>query len=336
MWVKVIFNPASAQGRARGQFALLDSLLEDLGIRYTIVATPYLEEIAGQAARAREEGYDLVAAVGGDGTFREAARGLLEAAGLRAGGTATNSSPDFARFDKRNRPDLPSGSGEDGGLLPLAIIPSGTGNGLAYSLGLPGTFYEAVNLIKSGQEKRIDVARVNGEIFLNVAGAGLDAEVAGMAKKLPYIKGIPAYAITTLNYLHNFEALELTLDIDGKKVRRQALLVAVGNGGYYGMGLNIIPPARMDDGWLDVCLVEELSPLELTTFLPLLLAGRHGQHPRVKLLRGKKIVVTSDRQARLHRDGDLAGVTPATFEVVPGALPVLVPRAGLGRGTSAG
>ncbi|MCL4426434.1 MAG: diacylglycerol kinase family lipid kinase [Firmicutes bacterium] len=322
MTVKVIFNPASAQGRARGQFALLDSLLEELDLHYTIVATSRLEEIAIHAARAREEGYDLVAAVGGDGTFREVARGLLEA-------TSSSRSAREMPVRQRTASGATAGtldsSGPKSQALPLALIPSGTGNGTAYSLGLPVGLFEAVRLLKSGREKTIDVARVNGDIFLNIAGAGLDAEVAGMAKKLPYIKGIPAYAITTLNYLHNFESLELTMDIDGKKMRRQVLLVAIGNGGYYGMGLNIIPAARVDDGWLDVCLVEEMSPLELTTFLPLLLAGRHGQHPRVKTLRGKKISITSDRPARLHRDGDLTGVTPAVVEVVPGALKVLAP-----------
>ncbi len=294
--VPVIFNPLAFQGQARQHWPAVAQALAGLRVRYDLVEVADLPAVAPTVRELLRAGAPVVAAAGGDGTVRECAAAL-------------------------------AGTG-----VPLAVLPLGIGNGTSYSLGLPTSPEAAVMALVRGVRRRVDlataaVAGAAGRSFLNVAGAGLDAEVAGGAKRLPYLKGIPAYVVTTLNSLHSFEPFPVRVEVGGRAVSRTALLVAVGNGGYYGRGVRILPHARPDDGLLDVGVVEAMSPVELAAFLGALVAGRADQHARVWTARGRQVRIETGSAALVQLDGDVVGSTPAAFEAVPGALEVLVPEA---------
>lgn len=241
--------------------------------------------------RAAEEGYELVAALGGDGTISEVANGILRAAAER-------------------RPAL-------------GVLPGGTGNDFARTLGIPRTPVEAAHALFDGETRLLDAGLVNQRYFVNVSGVGFDAEVAREANAIVRkVGGIAAYVIAILKELWTFSLAPVELTIDHETTTRNVLLVAVGNARFCGGGLMLCPTAEPADGTLDVILGEDLTKLETLLLLPRLFKGTHIHHPKVKSYRATKVTVSSSRTLSVQSDGEIIGTVPVTFGLVPSALKV--------------
>jgi len=228
--------------------------------------------------------------------------------------------------------------------VPLGIIPAGTGNGVAYSLGLPLDPWEACRVIATGPVVACDLGRIEfapetGDRptgFLNVAGAGLDAAITETYERTGLgLRGVPGYAVAALRSLASHAPALLDLTLDGRPLTLSALLVAVGNGPFYGKGIRIVPSAMPADGFLDVCVVLEVGLADLSTLVPLVLLGRHTGHPKVRTFRVREAFISprpgATKPPLVQADGDLVGRLPARFSVIPGGVR-LVSQAGADSG----
>jgi diacylglycerol kinase (ATP) len=268
--------------------------LRQRGIQPQILRTEQPGHAVELASAAARSGMDLLLVSGGDGTVRDAVQGLVEA--------------------------------EDGSDVPVGILPGGTGNDLIRTLGVPAVLAAALDVALAGEERALDVWRWNEAAFVNVAGVGLDAAVAGTAnRKLGRMRGTPAYLAAFFLTLPGARPTEIRLEWPGGAWSGRAWLTAFGNGRCYGGGMQIAPEAVPDDGLLDLVVVEDLSKLELLRQFPRIFAGTHIRHPRVKSFRVESVRVEAPPQEATI-DGELIGSTPASVTRAARRLRVRVPR----------
>jgi YegS/Rv2252/BmrU family lipid kinase len=220
--------------------------------------------------------------------------------------------------------------------LPVGLVPLGTANDLARTLGLPDDIDGAVAVACRGRPVRIDVGRINDCLFANVASLGLGPQVTRrLSARLKQRIGILGYPKALLGAYRDTKPFRCRVKVDGgEPVTLRTVHVAIGNGRHYGGGATVDECASIDDGMLDLYA---LSPMPLWRFIlrgPWLKYGRHRRVDGVRTLHGRRMVVDTSRRLRISADGELVGHTPATVEVLPGALRVMVPRAGDADGLS--
>jgi diacylglycerol kinase (ATP) len=235
--------------------------------------------------RAIADGVEVVYAVGGDGTVHEVAKRLI------------------------------------GTPLALGVVPTGSGNGFARHIGLP---IDIGGSLRSCREQRIvsiDTATVNGEPFIGTMGIGFDAWVAHHFAS-SRMRGLRMYVALAARGFLRFASEEYELTVDGASERRSAFLIAVANASQYGNNARIAPVASLQDGVLDVVVVEKLSALAI----PRLFTGTLDRARGVRMLRGKRVEIRRSSAGPAHVDGEPV-MLPAmlTIEIVPQSLRVLVP-----------
>lgn len=290
----VIVNPTAGGGRAA---RLIPWLRERLALRgdADLLITGRAGDAERRAAEVAERGEDRVIAVGGDGTVQEVLNGLM------ARGTAT---------------------------AQLGIVPVGTGNDLARSLGLPADPGAAWKVAMGRATQLTDVGRArNGNgverWFASAGGIGFDAQVAtAMAQRRGWQASRGGYLLTTLSELRRFENRRVRIVLDGEVLERDVLLVAIANGAYYGGGMRIAPGAVPDDGLLDVCVVGDISRLTALRQLPNLYRGTHVRHRAVSMHRALAIEIDGSSATRVHLDGEPFGSLPLAIALVPAAIEV--------------
>ena len=245
----------------------------------------------GQAKSAVSAGVDLVLACGGDGTVTACAEGV-------------------------------TGSG-----VPLAIIPMGTGNLLARNVGLPMGLDEALAVALGDAQQPIDAGRVNGTLFVVMAGLGLDARMlSDTSDQLKKRLGWVAYAISAVRHLGD-RPLRVAVSADGGRRRRmRANALIVGNVGWLRGGLPLLPDARPDDGMLDAVVLIAGGLTGWLTATAAILLRRQAQGG-IYRLQFTKLVVTLDREQPWELDGEVMGSTRRlTVEAQPGALLLRMPQ----------
>jgi diacylglycerol kinase (ATP) len=216
----------------------------------------------------------------------------------------------------------------------IAVLPSGTGQDLARSQGIPSDIDEAVRVALEGETRTIDVGRVelaDGEsrFFANVGSVGMSGAVARRANAMTKRFGGKAtffYALTR-EFLA-WQNTRVTVELD-ERIRREGAMhdVIVANGRCHGGGMKLAPDARQDDGLFDVVTIGDISKLDFVTTAPKLYSGRYLAHPKVELLRSSTVAIDAAQPLPLEVDGEPIGTTPARFEVVPAALRLRVPPA---------
>ena len=214
----------------------------------------------------------------------------------------------------------------------MGIVPVGSGNDLARSLGLPIELASAWRTAIGYATRRIDVARArNGSgaerWFASAGGIGFDAQVAAaMADRSGWQAGREGYLLATLAELRRFHNRRVRLKIDGVTATADVLFVAIANGEFYGGGMRIAPGASVDDGRLDVCVVGDISRLTVLRQLPNLYRGTHVNHPAVSMRSGTIIEVDGDADTRIHLDGEPFGVLPLHVSISHRGLAVASAR----------
>jgi diacylglycerol kinase (ATP) len=216
----------------------------------------------------------------------------------------------------------------------IAVLPSGTGQDLARSQGIPSDIDEAVRVALEGETRTIDIGRVelgDGEsrFFANVGSVGMSGAVARRANAMTKRFGGKAtffYALTR-EFLA-WQNTRVTVELD-ERIRREGAMhdVIVANGRCHGGGMKLAPDARQDDGLFDVVTIGDISKLDFVTTAPKLYSGRYLAHPKVELLRSSTVAIDAAQPLPLEVDGEPIGTTPARFEVVPAALRLRVPPA---------
>ncbi len=205
----------------------------------------------------------------------------------------------------------------------LGIIPAGTGNDVARYFDIPrGDPEAAADLVIAGRTRTVDLARSGAKYFVTVLAAGFDAIVNERANRMTWPKGQMRYNLATLAELRVFEPLPYILQIDGRQLELEAMLVAVGNGPSFGGGLRITEGALLDDGMLDVVIIKPMSKAGLIRTYPKLFKGTHVTHPQYEHHLARSVTIAAPGIVS-YADGERFGPLPLTVECVAGALTVL-------------
>jgi diacylglycerol kinase (ATP) len=295
MQVAVIINPISGTGGRPGvadaRAALAAATLQARGLDAETVITERPGHARELARGALERGARLLVAWGGDGTANEVASAV-------------------AFTDAA-----------------FAIVPSGSGNGFARELHIPLASEDALAVALDGVDRIVDAGELDGRLFFNIAGIGLDARVAqrfatgGLVRR-----GFLRYLEITTHEVFTYRPDEHSVVVDGDVQRTRALVVAVCNSRQYGNGAIIAPHARVDDGLLDVVVIEDRSILAIAWQVPRVFSGKIDRVPGVSIRRGAHVEVTSGRPVIYHVDGEpFVGGASVTARVHPRALRVRTP-----------
>jgi diacylglycerol kinase (ATP) len=236
----VIINPVSGPRRRQPVSACRALAVEAFvrhGAEVEVLVTGGRGEARLFATRARSAGVDLVAAWGGDGTINEVASALV--------------------YSETR----------------LAIVPGGSGNGLARDLGVPLDPAAALELAATGSRRLIDAGQIDQSWFFNVAGVGLDAQIAEHIARPGVRRGFSGYAAITFIELPRYRAQRYTIEQGGTSTAYRALIIAIANSRQYGNGAQIAPMARLDDGHLDLVVVEAQPLWRLLAQIPAFFNG---------------------------------------------------------------
>ena len=294
----VFVNSSAGGGRARIHLPRIRKLFGLLQLQVEFVMTRSAEELESGVRDALAQEHRLLLAMGGDGTFQALANAAFGADVL------------------------------------LGVFPAGGGNDFAAALGLPDDPVKAAEAVLHGEARCIDLVRVRTadgrmRFFAGGGGVGLDAEAArhasGVYRHLP---GRSRYIASALRALAGYEPIDVRLDFpesDLRPVEGKALLAGVLNTPTYGAGLRLAPGAGIDDGLLDVVLIEDLNLFGVLVLLPRLMGSGELRTSRVRRWRVQRVRLTTGRPCLFHGDGEILGPTPVEIEVVPGAVRVLAP-----------
>ncbi len=294
----VFVNPAAGSGRARSFIPRIRKVFEAANTDVEFLCVEETKDLESAAHAAIASGKRLLIALGGDGTMQELVNAALDAD------------------------------------VVLGVLPAGGGNDFAAGLELPMYPIAAAEAMLRGQTRRVDLARArtaDGRVrfYLGGGGVGIDAEAIrhanGAFRRLP---GRARYVASALRALWSFRAVGVKVEFplsDMAPVEAKCLLAAVLNTPTYGAGIRLAPEARIDDGWLDVVIVEDIGVFKLVGLLPRLLRNGELRTSHLKRLQVRSVRLTTDRPCMFHGDGEVLGSAPVEIEAVPQAVRVLAP-----------
>ena len=287
---KLIANPAAGRGRSGETVFRVLELLKARGVEFDLELTKGPRD-AAIIARKALEGFDVIVAIGGDGTINEIMPGML--------------------FSDK----------------PLGIVPAGSGNDFIKSMGIPNNTNKAVDILLKGNARSIDVGKINGTYFANGVGIGFDAAVNRASYTINHSKrGLFLYFCALLKTLGKYGAVPLAITINREIFNQSTFLLTVGNGTTVGGGFKLTPRAKVDDGLLDVTIVKPLALPVLLWHLPKVFLGTIERVKKYATLRRtEKLTVVSTGPVPVHVDGEIYGNGETRFEieVVPKALRVI-------------
>lgn len=266
-----IVNPVAGAGRAKKSVSIIENRLKNENVEFKIVFTKAPKE-ATQLAEQYANEYSLIVAVGGDGTVNEVAQGVLN-----------------------------SGKGIFG------VLPCGTGNDYSKSICIPSKVEEALEVILRGHTMEVDVAKINGYNIFNIASVGFDVDVLIRTNSIKKkVKNRFAYILGVFSALFGFKKKQFNFIIDDVEYRRNLVLLAVGKGKYYGGGLKVLPDADLTDNKLHVCLVRNLSNLNLLFLFPSIFNGKHIKFKKyVEAFFASKIIIENSTEMNINIDGEV-------------------------------
>lgn len=292
MALTVVVNPSSGKGRARRIIPEALAVIRQCGCDPRVVVTGNADDVRRAVAAVRADGEERVVVCGGDGTLHLAVQEL-------AGGTTA-----------------------------LAVIPAGTGDDNARTLGIPRADVAASSrLAATGAVSRVDLGHATTadgteRFVLGVMSSGFDSLVNERANRMRWPTGTARYLVAILGELRTFRAVRYRALIDGDAVDDDAMLVAVGNGASYGGGMRICPTADPADGCLEVTWLHGVKTRTFLRVFPRVFSGTHVDTPYVTTYRAMTVSLDAPNQLA-YADGERVGPLPVEVRIAPAALPVI-------------
>jgi YegS/Rv2252/BmrU family lipid kinase len=299
--IKIILNPMADMGNAWRVARDLRSITEQHGgIDWSGTVYPgHAIELARQAG---EQGYDLVIAMGGDGTVHEVMNGLMQ-------------------VPEDRRPVL-------------GVVPVGSGNDFGHGISASTNPSEALNRAINGAPSTVDLGLMTDghgrrEYFDNTLGIGFGAIVTIRSHRLPLLRGFLMYltaVIQTILLDHN--PINMQIEVDGKKMEESIIYLILCNGPREGGGFLVAPDAKIDDGILDYAIITNVSRPMMFRIVPEVMKGTHGRFKQVTIDKCKKFTLTADRPLYIHADGEIfsgpgTDIRQVSFEILPNALKII-------------
>ena len=297
-----LVNPASDNGVTGKRWPELANRAAHLGLVGDALFSERSGHLVELARDAATRGVERLVVVGGDGSVNEAVTGVLEA----------DAAPE------------------------IAVLPRGTGMDFGRTHGIPTDFDAAVRVAVDGQLRTVDAGRVryvrwSGDtaerFFANVGSVGMSGAVAQRANAMSKALGGRAtffYALVRVFFAWENTPVTVRLDEETRNGRMHDVIVA--NGQWHGGAMWLAPDAQPDDGLFDVVLIGDVTKGDFVRTAPKLYRGTHLAHPKVEVVRSRTVTVEAPEPLPIELDGEQVGTTPATFDVVPAALRVRVPR----------
>lgn len=289
---RIIYNPTAGREAFKKEMAVALEKLELAGYETSAHATTGEGDATHAARDAAEKGFDLIVAVGGDGTINEVINGISEL---------------------EYRPKL-------------GVIPAGTTNDFARALDIPRNIKVALDVITSGNSMLIDIGKVNEHYFMNIAGGGELTEVSyEVPSKLKTVLGQLAYFIKGVEMLPFIKPVKTRIEYDGTIVDEEIMLFLVGNTNSIGGFEKIAPGAIIDDGYFDLLILRKTNIAEFIRLASMALRGAHLDDKNIIHAKAKHIIVTPEENMQLNLDGEFGGMLPGEFINLQQHIEVFVP-----------
>ncbi len=288
----LISNRVAGSGSAGAYIDRVKALMENRGVDFEIRETQYPGHATELAKAAVDEGFDVIVAVGGDGTLRETAMSVVHTDRI------------------------------------LGLLPCGTGNDYARPLGIPTDAEAALDILLNGETRTVDAGMANDQIFFNIAGFGFDVDVLDYTEEFkPKCRnGETAYRLGCLKAVLGLKLRRSTLTFPDGTIERNVLMAAAGVGTHFGGGMNVLPESDMSDGLLDVCIAHDVKRIGVLKLLPKFIKGKHLGLKCITYRKATEVSVVCDPVSRIEVDGERMDGTPVTFRILPGALKVRAPK----------
>jgi YegS/Rv2252/BmrU family lipid kinase len=285
-----VVNPIAGHSQKEEFPDFVKRMLDHDQFNYRIEFTQYAGHAILLGIDAANEGIDMVVAVGGDGTINEVARGLINSE------------------------------------TTLGIIPSGSGNGLARHLNIPLNFEGALQLINSGKKSKIDTGIINGQTFVSIAGVGFDALVADLFAKEPN-RGFLTYFKIVATHYQRYKPESYTIVLDNQQIiKTTALFISLANSNQFGYNTTIAPEAELNDGLLDVCIIEKPNIFDMPLIINLMLLKIIHKSKFVQIFKVKSLEIKRTKNKVVNIDGEPIKLEKdLKIEVNPLSLNIIIP-----------
>ena len=300
MKTELIVNLTAGGGKPRPHLKTIFKYLKENGFNFNVSYTSHHGEAIELAQKSADNGAELIVSVGGDGTVNEIVNGIMKS---------------------KNDPSL-------------GIIPLGWANDFIKSTNIPSDIIEACKILVKGKTKEIDVGLINGQTyFANICGVGFDAEVALLANQMkskhPNLRILSAFVYvfaTVKKLLSPFSYHDVKIKFDGQEIHSKILFIAISNGKFYGGRFKITPEAILDDGLLEICLVEEMGRFKYLSIIPKAFKGTHSSVKGINFYRAKEVVIQSSEPVLAQVSGEvIEGQKEFTITLLPKSLKLIVP-----------
>ncbi len=289
---RIIYNPTSGRELFRKHLPEVLEKMERAGYETSCHATIAEGDATVAAADAVRRNFDLIVAVGGDGTLNEVVSGV-------------------SVFESRPK---------------IGLIPMGTTNDFARAVHIPRDINKAVDIIIEGSSIPVDVGLMNDRHFINIAGGGRLTELTyEVPSKLKTMLGQMAYYLKGIEMIPSIRSSKVRIEYDGQVFDDHAMMFLIGLTNSVGGFEKLAPDASINDGKFTLLIFKELNMAEFIRVASLALRGEHLSDPHVIYAKASEISVTSDERVLLNLDGEYGGILPATFKNLARHIEVMVP-----------
>ncbi|MCF7793719.1 MAG: diacylglycerol kinase family lipid kinase [Candidatus Cloacimonetes bacterium] len=284
----LIANATAGRGKTGRKISELIKSLNEHKFDFEIELTKTPLHATELAKEAIKKEYRKIVVVGGDGTLNETVNGIMQSG-------------------KQNE-------------IKLGLIPEGGGNDFAMNFKLSNNIDKAIELLKREKTCKVDIGKIEDYFFINALGLGFDAQVALISRSIKHLNGLPRYLVAVIRALVKLQKFEAEITLDNCTLKKPFLLFSIGNGLSTGGGFLLTPEARVNDGLLDICLIQDVTRRRILSLLPKAIKGQHLKEPEVIIHQSKKIHVKTDKKLPIYFDGELPELKHPfnfTIEILP-------------------